>query len=480
MRFRVQAADHEYKRTETDDKLQLRRQGGTGHVVLRTFVTLVLLVFASMPVAAMYFFSDQNIWAALLALPLFTVFPWFPMLGLFAWIMGEVMGSWREIVIDSGQQQVRGLRDGWFLWATRKTCIPFHCLKQVQIERRTSSQQDGQILLKFKYTQEGWWGPGEEDSWMSFQVPDLLTSRDRFLEFAFALARRLGWSGYRLRRDDHLQTTVRFHPTSEPSPVHPLPESPPSAEQSTDASDVRKASETDQEGFSKRMDEGEIPPRDLPSFDPEKLDGSFQAPAWEPGHWVKIHKEGMTVGKALWASIGGTILGNLPTLIIGWILFLGPAQNVWWLWKAFVAGMFVFVTFLLNAYIWTEGRTTRTVELDWQKGRARFSRNRRQVERSLGAIEGLWVQGIRNRGRGENSQDRYWCKVFVDTEDSFVMIAKTDSSPGPDQPYQTGARMAADLAQALEVDWEWRGWREHSLPKKMRDLTQRLWNRYGP
>lgn len=59
-------------------------------------------------------------WAPLLALPLFTLFPWYPALAAMAWSLGEALGSWRWLKIDGAVGEIRARRDAWFLLGRRR------------------------------------------------------------------------------------------------------------------------------------------------------------------------------------------------------------------------------------------------------------------------------------------------------------------------------------------------------------------------
>lgn len=471
MRISVSAHAPAYRISGSDGILRLERRDPAGHRLLRAGIALVLAVFAAMPPAAVYAFSDGNPWAPVVAVPLFILFPWYPTLGAFAWFLGEALGSWRWIEVDGSRGRVRARRDGYFLWGVRTVTIPADAIRDLTVSRR--HEGDGEAppaaRIRIEHASGRWlFSSGETTTHLSFTHEEH-DGRVPLIRFAFRLARVLGWSGYRLTRDDHLETTVSLEETAGAG-ARPVPAA---------GEDVGEAAGSREQEPGDPGPEAPVPPADLPPFEPVMLDSSWAVRVWDPGREVVLEKEGMTIGRALWTSVLGTLLVNLPTGAAGVAIYVGAA-DVGRFWELVVLAVFLFVTFTLNAYVWTEGRSSRRVSLDWGAGLCRLTKDGRRVEFPLTSVEEIEVRGYRSdRGGGEGSRS-HWCEVLVRTPEGLGLVARTGSGPGPDATYRAAGRMAEDLAEALSVDWRWRGWRRRSGYERARRLARRLWARYGP
>lgn len=163
-----------------------------------------------MPPIALYAFSDANPWAPVLAIPLFTVFPWYPTLIGFAWLMGEVMGSWQWIEMDAAIGRIRARQDARFLWGSRTVSIPPEAITGLSITHRKegTSSRSGRTRIEVRHEGRKWLVlSGETSTHLSFNQ-GAHAERERLIQFVFRLARRLGWAGYRVDRAGPVETTV--------------------------------------------------------------------------------------------------------------------------------------------------------------------------------------------------------------------------------------------------------------------------------
>lgn len=409
MTVRLQAPRYTYRRVASDRGLRFEREGSNGLLLFRLFAAVLLAGFALMPPVALYAFSDGRVLSALLALPLFTIFPWYPALVLMAWGLGEATGSWRWIEIDSDGGRIRARRDGFLLLGHRIFERSSRELGSVELDLRLDTPHDEPMpILQVGY--EGLDLPvlGPERQRAFVLRGSGLRDRDRFLVFAFEVARALGWSGYRLERNDHLSTSIRLlrrasDGRSVPDPS--LEEDGPAREGAAPGAPDGVARDPAGTGTEEIRDRSgispEIPSVDLPAFDPATLDAtSYEVTDWRPGERVVVRKPGLRGGRLLVASVLGTLLLNLPTLAAGAVILTAAAGEVSPFWKAVVLAVFLFVTLLYNGYLFTEGRARREAIFDWAAATVRVGLNRREGTLPLDAVEGLEVPGRRARSPG--------------------------------------------------------------------------------
>lgn len=484
MRIRLRAHRPQYRIVSRPGAVRVERRGPTGFVAPRVFVSLVLLAFAAMPPAAVYAFSEGSWIAVLAAIPLFTVFPWYPFLALIAWAFGWAVGSYRWIEVDGRAGRVRALRDAYFLWGRRSLAVPEADLRALSVELAESDLPGAvaRVTLELVHEDRRWLrSPGRRTTALPFRA-DPLAERERLFAFAFGLARRLGWEGYAVARSDHLGARIELRRTAEAEGVSVVPSDPGVRAGPGEAVAAAPAGSGPERG--ERPNEppgaGALAGIDLPAFEPEALGTDWRVRRWEPGVRVEVRKSGLDRRQLLTAAVVGTLLLNLPTLAAGVAFATGAADEVGLFWKLVVLAVFVSVTLLFNAFLFTEGRTDREAVLDWTEGVARFRADRRSVVTPLEEVERIEVAGVR-RPSGRGTEDRtFACEVWAVTAEGRARIAETGASPVEAAPYRTAGAMAEDLAEALGVPWSWEGWEERSLADEARSLWRRLRRRYGP
>jgi hypothetical protein len=481
---------HTYRRISRGNAIRFEREGSNGLLVFRLFAAVLLGGFALMPPVALYAFSDGRLVSAVLAVPLFTVFPWYPTLGLMAWGLGEATGSWRWIEIDADGGRIRARRDGFLLLGHRIFERSSRDLTSVELDLRHDTPHDEPT-------------PGLRVGYEGLDLPILgperkrtfvlrgsgLRDRDRLLAFTFEVARALGWSGYRLERNDHLSTSIRLRrrasdgrPVPDPALEGEVPDEEGAAPGAPDAADLDPAG-TETEAMQERSGASpQIPSVELPPFDPAALDAtSYEVTEWAPGERVVVRKPGLRGGKLLVASVLGTLLLNLPTLAAGVVILTGTAGEVSLFWKAVVLAVFLFVTVLYNAYLFTEGRARRETVFDWAAGTVRMALYRREGTLPLDAVEGLEVRGVEHVRRGsDGTTRRYGCEVHLLTSEGEALVLATGTGPRRDAPYVSAGSFAEDVADALGVSWRWRGWRRRTLCDSVRRLLERPLAREDP
>lgn len=461
--------------TGPDGTLRLEREGPNGHALLRAFIALILSGFAIMPPVVLYAFSDGNPWAPLLALPVFTVFPWYPMLFGFAWFLGEALGSWRWIEVDEDDREVRGRRDAFLLWGSRRIEIPADAIRSLRVLRvhPDGVPEGGYSQIRVVHHGRKWLlVSGEKDTFLTF-YRDEHGRRADFLEFVFRVGRMLGFPGYRLARDHDLRMEVELLSRVGGEGIRRVPDP-----AGSPAAAVETGIPTGTRG-PRAVEPAPVPPRDLPAFEPEALDSSHEIETWEPGRLVAVEKRGLSTGHAVWASVAGTILFNLPTLVAGGLILTGEAEDVSLFWRVVVVAVFLLVTFLVNAFIWTEGRSRRRAVFDWREQRCRFAKDGREVEVPLTAIDEVQLRGLRH-GRPGDDAPSYSCEVRIRTPGGTGLVARTSTTPDPEGSYTAAAPMAEDLADSLGIQWRWTGWEERTTWDAVSRLARSLWARYGP
>lgn len=455
MRISVRARRPRYRIERTSTGVRVRRQGPNGHAILRAFVAGILGVFALMPPAAMYAFSDGSVLAALLALPAFTVFPWYPGLAGMAWMMGAAVGSWRWIEVDGNERTVSGRLDAHFLWGWKTYRIPADDLQGLAVETRRAADRNllPTVTLEARYEGRKYLiATGTKTRRFRFFSEELL-DRDRFFEFAMSVARAVGWHGQAVERNDHLEARVALHREVSGEGVEEVPgprETAPAA--------------------PRRMPEVEVPP-----FEPDRLAGSgWEAVEWDPGRRVRLVREGLSGWKLGIACAVGTLGLNIPTAAAGVAFLTGAAEDVGLFWRLAVLAVALFVTVFFNAYMLTEGSTTREAAVDWEEGTLRLRRNREVRTFPLAEVRKFEVVGIRHDGGSDGGSDRqYECQVWVRVPGGRALVTETGSGPLRDRAYVTAAAMAEDLAKATGTEWTWKGWE----PRSLLDATRRYLGR---
>lgn len=490
MKIRPQASRHTYHRVAADRGLRFEREGDNGLLVFRLFAAVLLGGFALMPPVALYAFSDGRLLSAVLALPLFTVFPWYPTLGLMAWGLGEATGSWRWIEIDAERGRILARRDGFLLLGHRMFERSSGELESVELDLRLDTPHDEptpRLQVEYEGLDLPILGPGRKRAFVLRGSG--FRDRDRFLAFAFDVAWALGWAGYRLDRNDHLSTSIRLRRRAsdgrtvpDPALEGEVPDEEGAAPGAPDAADLDPAG-TGMEAMRERSGASpQIPSVELPPFDPAALDAtSYEVTEWRPGERVIVRKPGLRGGKLLVASVLGTLLFNLPTLAAGAVILTGAAGGVSLFWKAVVLAVFLFVTVLYNGYLFTEGRARREAIFDWSAGTLRMALNRREGTLPLDEVEGLEVRGVEHVRRGsDGTTRRYRCEVHLRTSEGEALVLATGSGPRRDAPYRSAGSFAEDVADALGVGWRWRGWRRRTLWDSVRRLVERALDRADP
>ncbi|MFW6193697.1 MAG: hypothetical protein ACOC83_09455, partial [Gemmatimonadota bacterium] len=326
VKARLRLPRHRYRKVSRDAVLRFEREGTGGLLPFRLFAALLLAAFALMPPVALYAFSDGRILSALLALPVFTVFPWYPGLWMMAYTLGEATGSWRWIEVDGDRGALRARRDGYLLLGHRTFTWPGRRLTSVTLDRRRDTPgPDPVVRIEIGY--EGRVLPllgGERSRSFALRREDPV-DRDRFLALAFEVARALGWSGWRMERDDHLEMEIRLLRSADSA--RPVP-------QNGGGEPARRGDEAP----------SGAPGADVPPFEPSRLDGSgYEVAAWTPGQRVAVVKPGLRGARLAFAAIAGTLLLNLPVLAAGAALVTGAAE-VGPFWRLAVAGLFLVVT----------------------------------------------------------------------------------------------------------------------------------------
>lgn len=483
MKVRLQAPRHTYRRVASGRGLRFERAGANGLLVFRLFAAVLLGGFALMPPVALYSFSDGRLLSVVLAVPLFTVFPWYPTLGLMAWGLGEATGSWRWIEIDADGGGIRARRDGFLLFGHRILDRSSRELGSVEMDLRLDTPHD-EPVPRLQVGYEGLDLPilGAERSRAFVLRGSGLRDRDRFLAFAFEVARALGWAGYWLETNDHQSTSIRLlrkasdgRPVPDPALEGDVLDGEDAAPDAPDGVGLDPAG-TGTEGMRKRSGSPpEMPSVELPPFDPAALDAtSYEVTEWRPGERVVVRKPGLRGGKLLVAALVGTLLFNLPALAAGAVILTGAAGEVSLFWKVVVVAVFVFVTVLYNSHLFTEGRARRETVFDWAAGTVRMALNRREGTLPLDAVEGLDVRGVEHVRRGsDGTTRRYACEVHLRTVEGEALVLATGSGPLRDTPYRSAGSFAEDVADALGVGWRWRGWRRRTLWDSVRRLLER-------
>lgn len=458
MRLRVAAPRPEHELVEGPERIRVERRGPVGFLFIRIFFTAALLPFAVMPPVVLYHFSDGSWLAALLSIPVFTLFPWYPFIAGMAWTLGRAIGSLRWIEVDGGARCVRACRDAHFLWGRRTTRIDRAELRSLVVELDDSDPDSPAAWVTLEAIRgDGRW-PWSRDAWTT-SLPfrsAALAERDRFFAFARDVGRLLGLAGRTVERNDHLGARIRLHPSS-------ADESPGPAEES----DVRATDGADA-----------APDVDLPPFDPGDLRGAWEVEAWEPGSTVRVRKAGLDRSELVRASVLGTLLLNVPTIAAGIALATGAAAEVGLFWKLVVGAVGLAVTLLYNGFLLAEARTEREAVLDWGAGECRLRRNGRALSFPLNAIEGVAVAGLRRTG-GSDDQVRWTCEVWVLTPEGRGKVAETATGPTASTAYAPAAAMAEELAASLGVAWRWEGWEDRSPVDEARTLWRRLVRRHG-
>lgn len=183
MRFEVSARRHPYELVRSGATLRLERRGPNGHAVLRSIIALILSGFA--------------------------------------WFLGEALGSWRWIEVDSEERRIRGRRDAYLLWGFRRVEIPADAIRSLRVLRVQADgvPEGGYSQIRVVHHGRKWLlSSGEKDTFLTF-YRDEHGRRADFLEFAFRVGRMLGFPGYRLARDDHLRMEVELMPSGEGTPL---------------------------------------------------------------------------------------------------------------------------------------------------------------------------------------------------------------------------------------------------------------------
>lgn len=349
---------------------------------------------------------------------------------------------------------MRGVKDAFLLWGRRRVTVPRGEIHDLLVSGRPSrGGVKGRARIEVKHEGRRWMVlPGPRTTVFTLNHPSLL-ERDALLQFAFSVGRAIGFAHYEIHRDDHLDLTVGLE--EDPgAATEPVP-------------GVRAGGGGEPEG---RLTGRGVPERDLPPFDPALRGSSYEVLDYRPGDQVRIRKEGLTVTAALWTSVLGTALFNVPTLAAAWAIWGRGGVEVGIFWQGVVVAVFAFVTVLLNLYVWGAGRTTREADLDWARSVCHLRRNGREVRVPLSRIEDVEVRGYRLRTARQEGRYSYRCEVLLRTPDGLGEVLRTGSERIEDRVYRQAASLAEDLAEALGVPWRFGGWRDRTLWEEAKEM----------
>ncbi len=98
----------------------------------------------------------------------------------------------------------------------------------------------------------------------------------------------------------------------------------------------------------------------------------------------------------------------------------------------------------------------RRTELDWHAGTYALQIGTRSSNGSLEKIQAFVVKGYRHKG-DDDSPTTYDCKLIVDLDDGRETIFWTDKKTDRENVYRQAGSMAEDLADALGIEWKWKG-----------------------
>lgn len=102
--------------------------------------------------------------------------------------------------------------------------------------------------------------------------------------------------------------------------------------------------------------------------------------------------------------------------------------------------------------------------MDWAAGRLVLRRGEEVRSARLEEVRALEVRGARvASGAGRERAHRYRCRVVARLagapgEPIEIPLLETRARGDPTRPYREAASFAAEVARALDVPWEWKGY----------------------
>lgn len=361
------------------------------------------------------------------------------LLGLW-WLAGAVTGHWTRIEWNTDEEVLEATFHGSWIWMVRTWRVPFRDIQEVWLSFGTGGEKETAASFAVRYGPHGA-KPG------TLHLPLLISGlnlRTEVVDLAFRIARAMRWKAYRVRRNDHMKLEVELLPFQRGEALA-IPEVGAVPDYHDDAASPGK----------------DMPELTFPPFVPGKFAGPSSIREWRPGHLVRFEKVPVPRGKAMTLVAVMMALFTVPVLLA--LFFFGDTpMGGFLLIPAVEAPLFGGIVLYL---VYKGAREAREVTLDWRARTVRVRTERRTVEYPLADIRSLAVRGsvvlsYETAGDDRRSYHEYGCEVVgCLSGGDEVRIAETDRSRDADVPYLACGSMAAALAAALGIEWQWDDYR---------------------
>lgn len=450
------------------NRFELEAESGIGSSVPKLLITLFLTPFWLGPMLPMLFAAfgqfgssggaaDTGGKIAVVGGMVCFGLVWYSILTLFTYLAGLAVGNWTHFALSNRSQEVQMRFNGTFIWFSSETTVSFRDIEHITVKSSGEGEAEVELSADITYRTE----EGETDTVSpSFRVRhvDLI---EETIALACAVGDIAGMRFYQVTRRDHLTTSIRLAPDRSGLEEEGVTEAQPIPDVTTDLNfkeDVHAQSEGEASRTDLSFEEPEV---DLPPFDPESFreHASTRTPSfeWDPGNQVVIDVPPNPVWSMALISL---VFGVVAWVISGFFAWglIEPALAYtgytpgWWTGTVAIGGLVavgVFTGFtLLNK--------ARKTSINWQTGQLELDIGNRTVTGTIDDVRSLIVEGRRWSG-DDDSPPKYECTVYLDLPDGREQMLSTWRDTDEETVYQHAGSLAEDLAEALDVDWTWKG-----------------------
>jgi len=381
---------------------------------------------------------------------------WYGGVALFMYLAGLVFGCWNRFALNGGRE-LSLTYEGTFIWGQSSNTIPMDRIREMTLIVSGRGNQELPLTLELTYETEQ--GNTETVS------PRFRVRHVDLIEEAMALGAAIGnildFRSMEVQQRDHLESRFLFTrdaPTSDgpdDEGLRPIPTIDADLQFEEDVRARSAGSSSSAVSFGR-------PEIDLPPFDPDQYQASaektFEAGfEWNPGERVRIDVSPMPAWAVLLIStITGITTGLLLPMFLGGAVklimeYLNAPLPLW------VIGIGVGGIGFGSMWIYLRRKyCRRQTDLDWESETYSLRIGKRIRNGTFDQIRAFVVKGHQHKG-DENSSTDYECEVQIDLDDGRETIFRTEQNTDQDAVYEQAGSLAEDLADAIGVEWKWKG-----------------------